>query len=85
MASSRRKGVNRTSVRTRGTRTGVKRTGRNEEDEQDLEKTVENYQTRLASSGVDTDTRNPLEKLLNLYLTLFVSFIVIVSSSYIAL
>lgn len=66
MASSRRKGVNRTSVRTRGTRTGVKRTGRNEEDEQDLEKTVENYQTRLASSGVDTDTRNPLEKLLNL-------------------
>lgn len=65
MASSRR-GVTRTSVRTRGTRTGVKRTGRNEEDEQDLEKTVSNYQTRLASSGVDTDTRNPLEKLLNL-------------------
>ena len=66
MASSRRKGVTRTSVRTRGTRTGVKRTGRNEEDEQDLEKTVSNYQTRLASSGVYTDTRNALEKLLNL-------------------
>lgn len=65
MASNRR-GVTRTSVRTRGTRTGVKRTGRNEEDEQDLEQTVENYQTRLAASGVDTDTRNALEKLLNL-------------------
>lgn len=61
-----RRGVNRNSSRVRSARTGVKRRSRNEEDEQDLEQTVENYQTRLSASGVDTDTRNPLEKLLNL-------------------
>ena len=66
MASNKRKGVKRSSARTYSYRTGVKRTGRNKEDEQDLEKTVENYKTRLSASGVDTDTRNPLEKLLNL-------------------
>lgn len=61
-----RRGVNRNSTRVRSVRTGVKRRSRDEEDEQDLEQTVENYQTRLSASGVDTDTRNPLEKLLNL-------------------
>lgn len=61
-----RRGVNRNSTRVRSVRTGVKRRSRDEEDEQDLEQTVGNYKTRLSASGVDTDTRNPLEKLLNL-------------------
>lgn len=61
-----RRGVKRNSTRVRSVRTGVKRRSRDEEDKQDLEQTVSNYQTRLSASGVDTDTRNPLEKLLNL-------------------
>ena len=61
-----RRGVKRNSTRVRSVRTGVKRRSRDEEDKQDLEQTVENYKTRLSASGVDTDTRNPLEKLLNL-------------------
>ena len=61
-----RRGVNRNNTRVRSVRTGVKRRSRDEEDEQDLEQAVSNYQTRLSASGVDTDTRNPLEKLLNL-------------------
>lgn len=38
------------------------------EEENDLEKTVENYKTRLKKSGLEeeADSRNPLEKLLNL-------------------
>lgn len=67
MASNKRKGVKRSSARTSSYRTGVKRRSRNEEEnEQDLEQAVENYQTRLTSSGVDADSRNALEKLLNL-------------------
>lgn len=38
------------------------------DEENDLEKTVENYKTRFKESGLEeeADTRNPLEKLLNL-------------------
>lgn len=65
MASDkRRKTVNRVGARGAVNRTGVNRTGSGSSS--DLANTVSNYQTRLDAIGADTDTRNPLEKLLNL-------------------
>lgn len=66
--ASTRKGVTRTRTRSRSTREGVTRTGRGNEEENDLEQAVENYETRLTASGLEeeADSRNALEKFLNL-------------------
>ena len=66
--ASTRKGVTRTRARSRSTREGVTRTGRGNEEENELENAIENYETRIAASGLEeeADTRNALEKFLNL-------------------